>query len=222
MSTTLTVSEARAALPQLLDRVSAGEEVTITRHGRPAAVLVRPDTTLPAPASGRSPPRVDGHRGRGAGRRRERADLEGARVRLGHGEAPAFGVKDPVALEVARGAWRALAHLRRAALRRETQRLTAVRLLAPDRVGHRRGRQHAARPAAARRRERAGRRGLRQARVRQPRRQREGPPRAADDAGRARRRAPHARQDPHRLDERQHRRRLLALRRGARRRACGS
>jgi prevent-host-death family protein len=44
MSTTMTVSEARAALPQLLDRVSAGEEVTITRHGRAAAVLVRPDT----------------------------------------------------------------------------------------------------------------------------------------------------------------------------------
>jgi prevent-host-death family protein len=44
MSTSLTVSEARAVLPQLLDRVIAGEEVTITRHGRPAAVLVRPDT----------------------------------------------------------------------------------------------------------------------------------------------------------------------------------
>lgn len=44
MSTSMTVSEARAALPQLLDRVGAGEEVTITRHGRPAAVLVRPDT----------------------------------------------------------------------------------------------------------------------------------------------------------------------------------
>jgi antitoxin (DNA-binding transcriptional repressor) of toxin-antitoxin stability system len=44
MSTSMTVSQARAALPQLLDRVSAGEEVTITRHGRPAAVLVRPDT----------------------------------------------------------------------------------------------------------------------------------------------------------------------------------
>jgi prevent-host-death family protein len=44
MSTSMTVSEARAVLPQLLDRVSAGEEVTITRHGRPAAVLVRPDT----------------------------------------------------------------------------------------------------------------------------------------------------------------------------------
>ena len=44
MSTTMTVSEARAALPQLLDRVGAGEEVTITRHGKPVAVLVRPDT----------------------------------------------------------------------------------------------------------------------------------------------------------------------------------
>ena len=44
MSTSMTVSEARAVLPQLLDRVSAGEEVTFTRHGRPAAVLVRPDT----------------------------------------------------------------------------------------------------------------------------------------------------------------------------------
>lgn len=44
MSTSLTVSEARAVLPQLLDRVTAGEEVTITRHGKPAAVLVRPDT----------------------------------------------------------------------------------------------------------------------------------------------------------------------------------
>ncbi len=39
----MSVSEARAALPQLLDRVNAGEEVTITRHGKPAAVLVRPD-----------------------------------------------------------------------------------------------------------------------------------------------------------------------------------
>ncbi|MBO0730745.1 MAG: type II toxin-antitoxin system Phd/YefM family antitoxin [Acidimicrobiaceae bacterium] len=44
MSTSMTVSEARAALPRLLDRVGAGEEVTITRHGRPVAVLVRPDT----------------------------------------------------------------------------------------------------------------------------------------------------------------------------------
>ena len=40
---TVSVSEARAALPEILDRVLAGEEVTITRHGREVAVLVRPD-----------------------------------------------------------------------------------------------------------------------------------------------------------------------------------
>jgi prevent-host-death family protein len=41
--TSMTVSEARAALPELLTRVEGGEEVTITRHGRTVAVLVRPD-----------------------------------------------------------------------------------------------------------------------------------------------------------------------------------
>lgn len=40
---TLTISEARAALPELLRRVEDGEEITITRHGRAVAVLVRPD-----------------------------------------------------------------------------------------------------------------------------------------------------------------------------------
>ncbi|MEI2698254.1 MAG: type II toxin-antitoxin system Phd/YefM family antitoxin [Microthrixaceae bacterium] len=40
---TMSVSEARASLPEILDRVIAGEEVTITRHGREVAVLVRPD-----------------------------------------------------------------------------------------------------------------------------------------------------------------------------------
>lgn len=40
---TLTISQARASLPELVTRVEAGEEITITRHGRPAAVLVRPD-----------------------------------------------------------------------------------------------------------------------------------------------------------------------------------
>jgi prevent-host-death family protein len=39
----ITASEARAALPELLTRVEDGEEVTITRHGRPVAILVRPD-----------------------------------------------------------------------------------------------------------------------------------------------------------------------------------
>lgn len=40
----LSVSEARAVLPELLDRVLAGEEITITRHGQPVAVMVRPDS----------------------------------------------------------------------------------------------------------------------------------------------------------------------------------
>lgn len=39
----MTVSEARAALPQVLNRVAQGEEITITRHGTPVAVIVRPD-----------------------------------------------------------------------------------------------------------------------------------------------------------------------------------
>ncbi len=39
----MSVSEARATLPELLDRVLAGEEVTITRHGQAVAVVVRPD-----------------------------------------------------------------------------------------------------------------------------------------------------------------------------------
>ena len=39
----MSVTEARAALLSLLQRVNDGEEVTITRHGRPVAVVVRPD-----------------------------------------------------------------------------------------------------------------------------------------------------------------------------------
>jgi prevent-host-death family protein len=44
VSNRMTVSQARAALPQILQRVLAGDEVTITRHGEPVAVVVRPDT----------------------------------------------------------------------------------------------------------------------------------------------------------------------------------
>ena len=63
----------------------------------------------------------------------------------------------------------------------------------------------------------AERRGLRQARVREPRRLGEGPRRAPDDARRASQDGRlTTRQDAHRLDERQHRRRVLALRRRAR------
>jgi antitoxin (DNA-binding transcriptional repressor) of toxin-antitoxin stability system len=39
----MTVSEARAALPEVLTRVAQGEEITITRYGSPIAVVVRPD-----------------------------------------------------------------------------------------------------------------------------------------------------------------------------------
>ncbi len=39
----VTASEARATLPQLLNRVEAGEEIILTRHGRQIAVIVRPD-----------------------------------------------------------------------------------------------------------------------------------------------------------------------------------
>lgn len=39
----MSVSEARAALPEVINRVLAGEEVTLTRHGTPVAVVVRPD-----------------------------------------------------------------------------------------------------------------------------------------------------------------------------------
>lgn len=41
---TVSVSEARASLPAIVERVIAGEEVTLTRHGQAVAVLVRPDT----------------------------------------------------------------------------------------------------------------------------------------------------------------------------------
>ena len=36
----LSLTDARAQLPQLLDRVEAGESFTITRHGVPVAVIV--------------------------------------------------------------------------------------------------------------------------------------------------------------------------------------
>jgi prevent-host-death family protein len=40
------LSEARARLPELLDRVASGEEVHISRHGRAVAVLIDNDRWL--------------------------------------------------------------------------------------------------------------------------------------------------------------------------------
>jgi prevent-host-death family protein len=39
--------EAKTHLAALLDAVSAGEQITITRHGRPVARLVPPSDTVP-------------------------------------------------------------------------------------------------------------------------------------------------------------------------------
>ena len=36
--------EAKTHLPRLLDEVEQGERITITKHGRPVAILVPPDT----------------------------------------------------------------------------------------------------------------------------------------------------------------------------------
>lgn len=41
--TTISASAARQTLPAQLDRVEAGEQIQITRHGRVVAVLVSPD-----------------------------------------------------------------------------------------------------------------------------------------------------------------------------------
>lgn len=43
MSVQIATTEARAALPSLIDRVGRGERITLTRHGRAVAVLVHPD-----------------------------------------------------------------------------------------------------------------------------------------------------------------------------------
>jgi prevent-host-death family protein len=40
--TTVGSFEAKTHLPQLLERVSRGEKILITRHGKPAALLVPP------------------------------------------------------------------------------------------------------------------------------------------------------------------------------------
>jgi antitoxin (DNA-binding transcriptional repressor) of toxin-antitoxin stability system len=47
----MTVSEARAALPEVLTRVAAGEEITITRYGSAVAVVVRPDVVWGQPGA---------------------------------------------------------------------------------------------------------------------------------------------------------------------------
>jgi prevent-host-death family protein len=38
------VTAARGSLPEILRRVAEGEEVVLTRHDKPVAVILRPDT----------------------------------------------------------------------------------------------------------------------------------------------------------------------------------
>ena len=45
---TIGAYEAKTHLPRLLDEVEKGERITITKHGRPVAVLVPPESA-PAP-----------------------------------------------------------------------------------------------------------------------------------------------------------------------------
>lgn len=49
---TWNVTDARAALPEILRLVDAGEDVTLTRHGRVVAVVVRPDSLRPRRTTG--------------------------------------------------------------------------------------------------------------------------------------------------------------------------
>lgn len=47
MSRVITVTEARARLQEMVELVQSGEEVTLTRHGVPVAVMVNPASLRP-------------------------------------------------------------------------------------------------------------------------------------------------------------------------------
>ena len=49
----VTIEEAQARLPEIIDQLAPGEEVVITRDTRPVAKLVRPPGEEPRPVFGR-------------------------------------------------------------------------------------------------------------------------------------------------------------------------
>lgn len=49
---TVPISEARADLARIVERVTAGEEITLTRRGEAVAVMVRPDALRVRRAAG--------------------------------------------------------------------------------------------------------------------------------------------------------------------------
>ena len=51
--TSITLEEAQAKLPELIDHLAAGEELLITRNARPVAMLVQPGSEAPRPVFGR-------------------------------------------------------------------------------------------------------------------------------------------------------------------------
>lgn len=50
---TVTVEEAQARLPELIDGLAPGEEIVLTRNARPVARLVAPVAEPPRPVFGR-------------------------------------------------------------------------------------------------------------------------------------------------------------------------
>jgi prevent-host-death family protein len=49
---TVTIEEAQAKLPELIDKLALGEEVIITRNQQPVAQLIPPPTAQPHPVFG--------------------------------------------------------------------------------------------------------------------------------------------------------------------------
>jgi prevent-host-death family protein len=47
--TTYTLAQAKASFSKVIEEVEAGHPVLITKHGRPAAVLTKPDYSTPPP-----------------------------------------------------------------------------------------------------------------------------------------------------------------------------
>jgi len=50
--TTYTLAEAKARLSKVVEEVEAGNTALITKHGRPAAVVIKPDKAIRSPKRG--------------------------------------------------------------------------------------------------------------------------------------------------------------------------
>ena len=58
---TATLEDVQARLPEMLDRLSPGDEVLITRDGRPVGRLLAPDERTGVPVYGRGKGKVISH-----------------------------------------------------------------------------------------------------------------------------------------------------------------